>query len=464
MMLKKEAMEKSKVKVYDLIIIGAGAAGLFAGASLPCLNKTDVSLDKDTKLKVLMLEKNSKPGRKLLTTGGGQCNLTNTNNIKNFINHYGLNGRKIRSILYKFSNLSLMDFFEKKGLALTVQDSKRVYPQSLRSQDVLNILLKACETKGVEIRYSSTVTNIIQRNDLFFLTGKLNCKSHENKTHIDKAKVNNQQFWAKKVLVTSGGSSFPSTGSDGNLFPVLENLGLKIITPKPALTPIYVENYPYRPLSGISIRDVKLTIDNTDNGKINNTNRNNNNSQVLQEDLLFTHDCLSGPLALNASRYANPGLKLSINYLPQVSKEKLVEEFYSKNQSSKLQLTTCLFNTLNEFKAFPKSFGDLFCIRADIDPRNKASQISKSNLSKLFDLIIHDNFIISGTKGFKTAMATGGGISLDEINLNTMESTSYPGLFFAGEVLDVDGDSGGYNLQFAFSSAHLAASVISLTI
>lgn len=417
-------------EVYDLIVVGAGAAGLFAGASIGSL-------------KVLLLEKKPRPGRKLLATGGGQCNLTNAGNIKDFINHYGQNGPKIRPILYKFNNLALMDFFQSKGLPLVTQEDGKVYPKSLKAQDVLNVLLTSCQANGIEIKYSSPVTNIAKASEFFVVT--VNSESESQEMEL--------QFWAKKVLVTTGGSSFPTTGSDGSLFPVLENLGLKIVTPKPALTPISVENYPYSSLSGISIENIAITIDDI----FSKNKKDMMAGRIQTGDLLFTHDCFSGPAILNASRYANPGTKLSINYIPEASKEKLFEEFDQISKERRLQLDTCLYKSLNKFKTFPRNFCDLICQRANLNPKAQASQINKSRLNALFDLVVQDNFSISGTKGFKTAMVTAGGLSLDEVNLKTLESLAWPGLYFAGEVLDVDGDTGGYNLQFAFSSARLAA-------
>jgi predicted Rossmann fold flavoprotein len=410
---------KDKEMIYDLIIIGGGASGLFAGASLP------------KPLNGLILEKSRSPGIKLLMTGSGQCNMTHTGSIKDFISHYGENGNRIRPILYGYNNLRVMEFFKERGVPLLEREDGKVFPKSLKARDILSVLMKCCDDNGFGFQYSFPVTDIT----IEFNAYTVHC--------------GNKKYEAKNLIVATGGCSYPATGSDGSIFPILAEKGIKVVTPKPGLVPICVENYPYKSLSGVSVPGAKITVG---NGKKNVTNG----------DLLFTHNSFSGPAMLNISRYADPGARLCINYCPGISYEQLANTFTSATSGNRKQLSTLLYEILNESSIIPKRMIDLLCLRCNVNPSGISSAVSKAQLNAIIRLITEDCFIISGTGGYKSAMVTAGGISLDEIHIKTLESKKYPGIYFIGEVLDVDGDTGGYNLQFAFSSAHGAASNINV--
>lgn len=402
--------------IYDLIIIGAGAAGLFAGASLPF------------PVNGLIIEKKSTPGRKLLMSGAGQCNLTHGGSIKDFIPHYGSNGTKIRSVLYRFNNLSVIDFFESKDIPLFAREDEKIFPKSLKSQDVLQALVEGCGENGLRFLFSSPVDRITVDDQVY----TVHCGS--------------SAYATRKLIIATGGCSYPATGSDGSLFPVLQDMGIAVTPLTPALVPIYAADYPYRELSGISFQNAEVTI----------------HSHTRTDALLLTHNFFSGPAILNLSRYARPGDLIRINYFPCRSEEVIRKELTQAMAGNSRQLLTALYDYFKQASGdpsaeIPKRFLELICKRAGIDPSVKASRTTHAQLNAAIRLIVRDEFRIQKLGGYEAAMVTAGGVSLSEINLKSMESTRYPNLFFAGEVLDVDGDTGGYNLQFAFSSGHLVS-------
>ncbi|MDF2654534.1 MAG: NAD(P)/FAD-dependent oxidoreductase [Bacillota bacterium] len=415
--------------IYDLIIIGAGAAGLYAGASLPC------------KKNGLILEKSASPGKKLLLSGAGQCNLTHGGSIKDFISHYGLNGNRVRTILYRCSNQSVIDFFTECGISLFEREDGKIFPKSLRATDILDCLTEQCRKNGLELRCSSAVNRIIyhpESDDTGVLYTIVSGTSH---------------LQTKKIIIATGGCSYPITGSDGSLFPMLQALGLSLNPLKPALAPLFVEEYPYNDLSGISFQNAAVSLFAA--GK-----------QIAENcgPLLFTHNSFSGPGILNLSRYVTSGMQLSVCYYPGRSEDVVLKELSSALSSSSKQFLTEIYEYFNRNRSkeqtdleMPKRFLEVLCKRIGIDPAAKAAAIGKNQLRSIVKLILQDKFVLSKTGDFNTAMVTAGGILLDEINTKTMESKRYPGMYFAGEVLDIDGDTGGYNLQFAFSSGWLAA-------
>ena len=398
---------------HDLIIIGAGAAGLFAAANVPDGWKT------------LVLEKMDSPGKKLLLTGSGQCNLTNDEPIKGFLARYGDNGKHLRPVLFPFSNLALIEYFEKNGLPLKVREDGKVFPDSMKSIDVLDLLLSQINSNGVTISYLISITAISEQD------GSEGCRFIIETTE--------GQYFAKNVLVATGGESYPQTGSDGSVFECLEQLGIRLIPRRPALVPIYVTDYPYSSLSGLTFPNCAISI----------TCSNSNKPVRTEGSLLLTHKGLSGPPILELSRYVTSGDELTINYLPGRVSEDLRLELINTAAGDPRQIITIL----ESLTTLPRSFLEFVCSRSNIDKSEKASRLTGQEMGAISECLTADIYNISGTGDFSLAMTTTGGVSLDEIDLRTMEAKRCPGLYFAGEVLDVDGDTGGYNLQFAFSSA-----------
>ncbi|MDO4482228.1 MAG: aminoacetone oxidase family FAD-binding enzyme [Bacillota bacterium] len=395
--------------VYDVIIIGGGAAGLFAAASAPA------------KVNGLILDKSSAPGRKLLMSGAGQCNITHGGSIKDFICRYGDNGSRIRASLYKFSNLSLIDFFEKRGVKTLERDDGKVFPKSMDAGTVLDCLLSAGREKGFQLISSCEVSEI-------------NCGE------VFSLNSSKGRFICRKLIICTGGCSYPSTGSDGKFFPVLEKMGFDIITPKPALVPVSVEGYPYGELSGVSVKNAEIS----------------SGSHRVKGDLLFTHSNFSGPAALHISRYVKPGSEIRICFCTEKSIEAVSGELSAlrKDKSSSRKEAVTVLKSL--FPSLPSAFVEKVFTDEGFDEHLGFADFSSKAAASVLKRIFSDTYKVSGTGGFSTAMATAGGVSLKEITVKTGESKKFPGLYFAGEVLDVDGDTGGYNLQFAFSSGYNA--------
>lgn len=409
---------------YEVIIIGAGAAGLFCGANLDLKNK-----------KGLILDKSSKPGLKLLVSGSGQCNFTHGGDIRDFVDKYGDNGKKIRGILYKFSNEKVVEYFQNRGLKTIEREDGKVFPQSLRAEDVRALLINEIKNNGFEIKTQEGVIDIrkIQGADSHL---------YEVRTEVGgKERV----YTADNVVVSAGGISYPKTGSDGSIFKAMESLeGIEIVPLRPSLVPIYVEGYGYSNLSGIAIRNVEISLDTEEKKK----------RKSRMGDLLFTHKNLSGPAIIDFSRYLNQGDRFKVNYIPQG---------FKSGESLKAQgINKSLGNYLLEETNLPKAFIQEIINKVEgITWDDKTASVSGGKIKELQALLTGEIFIVNGKAGLDKAMATAGGVALSEISTKTMESKKHPGLFFCGEVLDVDGDSGGYNIQFAFSSGYLAAQHIS---
>lgn len=390
--------------IYDCIITGGGASGLFCAAN--------------TKLsgKGLILEKTLYPGTKLLMSGNGQCNITHSGPIKDFVPCYGENGSKIRTCLYKSDNRSLISFLKDNGIPVTIRNDGKVFPASMKARDILKMLIERSTNNGFELICNQKVLKISPYKNLWELkTGK-------------------ESYLAKTVVIATGGCSYPATGSDGSFFKVLKkDLDISVTSLRPALASIQVEGYLYSGLSGISFDNVNLSI--YGEGK---------KALHSQGSFLFTHRDFSGPAILNISKYAHPGDKLKINYMYPMDFTQVSDILKSLTYGNKSRISTLLSSSLS----LPKRFAQIL------------TENYGNSLKKLSSVLTGEEFIIKSTSGFNKAMATSGGIELSQINTSTMEFKKYPRLFAIGEALDIDGITGGYNIQFAYSSAKAASSQI----
>lgn len=396
----------------SLVIVGGGPAGLFC--ALQAANEN---------IHVLVLEKKQSCGNKLLISGSGQCNITHDGEIRQFLTHYGDNGSFLKPSLLNFGNQDLISFFNERGVPLEIEPGGKVFPISRKASDILDLLILECKKNGVQIKKSSPVTNIEYIEDRFQVT-----------TDIDKISSN-------FLVIATGGETYPATGSTGDGFRFASRLGHTVSETGSALTGIQVKDYKFSDLSGISFADLAISLF-----------RNGKKIKSHMGDILFTHSGLSGPGILDFSRYIRPGDILKISLIPGLDTREMNEVLIKKiSESGTKQVRT----VLSGFD-LPERVVRRLMELANVDPDLTGPHLTKKDRIALIDLITACPFEVSKLGGPDEAMATRGGISLTEINSKTMESRIISGLFFVGEVLDIDGDTGGYNLQAAFSTAKLA--------
>ena len=396
---------------FDLIIIGGGPAGLFAALTAA-----------SSGMHVAVLEKNAQPGKKLLISGSGQCNVTHAGEIRDFPSLFAKAKRFVQPSFLNFSNDQLFRFFSDRGVPLEDRGDGKIFPESRRSRDILDVLLKECHLHKVRFLYKSSVSAVKQSGGSFLVTaGRL--------------------FSSDLLVIACGGMSYPSTGSTGDGYRLAESLGHAIVAPVPALTPVLLHENPFAGCSGISFTAAVQVY------------RENKKAGEFEGDLLLTHKGLSGPVILNNSRYICSGDSLKIRIISSRNRADFQKELLQGAVKSGQK-------TLKRFlsaSGIPERLVDVLLENCGIQKDTVLSQFSRTGRMELLDCLFGFPVKVLGLGGFNIAMATAGGVSLDEIAPRTMESKIVQGLFFAGEVLDVDGDTGGYNLQFAFSSGKLAA-------
>ncbi len=395
--------EVASLVFWETIVIGAGSAGLFFAA-----NQKSRSC--------LVLEKTEKIGQKMLLSGGGACNLTHAGNMKDFVSKYGEKGKNIRTVLYKYNNEILKSYIEKNGVSLIEREDGKIFPKSMKANEIKSLLEQNCRNKQVVIKKSESVTKVEIQEDKTFIV--------------------NEKYKTSNLVIATGGVSYPETGSDGEIFKLINNLGMKIVEPKEALVPLEIKEYPFRNIEGVAVKECQVKIlDGKTNKKI----------AEKTDDLLFTKKCLSGPVILNISRYYEEGRKISLCF----TKKKNIISTKNINQS--------ILNFLTNELSIPKSLTLELLKILKVDENQKASAVASKTLRPFVEGFV---FELVGTEGFNKAMATAGGVDIEEMNTSTFESKKIKGLYIIGEALDIDGDTGGYNLQFAFSSAMAAAESI----
>ncbi|MBI9033669.1 MAG: NAD(P)/FAD-dependent oxidoreductase [Bacteroidales bacterium] len=401
--------------IFDVIIIGGGPAGLFAATSL--------SEEKN----VLVLEKNAAAGRKLLMAGSGRCNITHDGNISEFLKHYGGNFRFLKTALRAFTNKDMLTFFKERGLETIADKNGKIFPSTENANDVLNVLLKACRDNQVKLNYNEAVVSLEKEGELF------------------KIKTNNSEYQCRNLVIATGGKSYPKSGSSGDGYGFAEILGHSIVEPRPALSPVFVNQWSFAEISGVSLQQ-----------RIIYLYRNNKKIKQHCGDIGFTHKGLSGPGILDFSRFFEEGDVLKINILNK-NQDELREDFIEK---MKIEGKTSIKKYLKQFE-IPESLIKILLTEAELEPEAKLATINSKTRNRLIELFCEYPIPIDRIGGFNMAMATCGGVSINEVSQKTMASKRISNLYFAGEVLDVDGDTGGYNIQAAFSTAYLAAKNIS---
>jgi len=405
---------------YDLIIVGAGPSGLFCAIN---------SMQKGKK--ILILEKKNSPGHKLLISGTGQCNITHDGDIQDFLDHYGDHGRFLRPALLGFTNSDLISFFKEKGLGMIREKGDKIFPETFRARDVLNILTLQCSERGVVIKCNQAVKSIT-RNEDGFLVG---CKGGSYRSRL--------------LVIATGGCSYPATGSSGDGYRFASILGHRIVEIGPALTPLLIKDYPFSDLAGLSFPDMKISL--YRHAKI----------REHRGDILFTHEGLSGPGILDLSRYIRAEDVIKLSLAPADKREALEEWLVDRAREDGKK---SLLSVLADLPRFVPSSVPLYprLIKRMLEISGMASdlqvaQLSREMRNRLIDNLTGISLVVSDLCGYNTAMVTRGGVETMEVNPKTMQSRLVEGLYLVGEVLDVDGDTGGYNLQAAFSTGMLAA-------
>jgi predicted Rossmann fold flavoprotein len=406
-------MTGSEPMIYDLIIIGAGPGGLMAAVEAGRKGFT-----------VLLLEKNNRPGKKLLVTGSGQCNLTNDLPLQEFLKHYHDKSRTAGKTIRQFPPEALIKWFETVGVPMETTFSGKVFPKSRKASDVLQALLRQAEASAVKLICDTRVISM-QHTCTGFI---INTAEHS--------------FNSKQVLIATGGCSYPSLGTTGDGFKLAASLGHRIIPPRPSLAAVQISDYLMADLAGLTISPSYLTLWREERKMADYTG-----------DLLMTHSGLSGPVILNHSRDFQSSDILTLNLAAPYNEEKFAVFLLEKlNESGKRQVRTAMMNDM-----IPKRLIEKMLSMAEIPEALTSSQLSKEQRRRIVRLMTQMPFRIKNVAGYDEAMATAGGIDTEEINAVTMESRIVPGLYFAGEVIDIDGMTGGFNLQFAFSSGFAAA-------
>ncbi len=402
-----------------VVVVGGGPAGLMAAGQAA-----------EWGAEVLLLEKMDRPGRKLRISGKGRCNLTNVAPPDDFIAHFGPNGRFLRQAFARFFSTDLIAFFEERGVPTVTERGGRVFPASGRSQDVVDALTRWARSRGVTLRTRSPVGRLLVEAER--ITG-VRCRD-------------GRSYRADSVVVATGGGSYPGTGSTGDGYRLAEAVGHTIIPIRPALVPLETKGDTARRLQGLSLRNVsvRLLVD----GK----------GQAVQfGEMLFTHFGLSGPVILTMSRQAVDALRagrevaVSIDLKPALDEQKLDARLRRDLEAHGKQQFRILLKGLLPRKLIP-----VCASLTSISPTKVAHQITAQERRRLRTWLKDFRLSVTGHRPLAEAIVTAGGVSTREIDPRTMASRLVLGLAFAGEVLDIDGDTGGYNLQAAFSTGWLA--------
>ncbi|MDD7793851.1 NAD(P)/FAD-dependent oxidoreductase [Clostridium sp. 'White wine YQ'] len=404
-----------------VIVIGGGPAGMMA-AITSAKNGNEV----------ILIEGNDRLGKKLFITGKGRCNVTNAKDISEFFEYIPGNPYFLYSALYTYTNQDVMNFFEGKNIKLKVERGDRVFPLSDKSSDIIKGLENELNDLGVKIYLKSKVSDIIIEND-------------EVKAVILE---NNQKITGDHFIIATGGKSYPLTGSRGEGYKFAQKLGHKIVALKPSLVPIELKEDWVKELMGLSLKNVQVKLINSKDKKV---------QYKEQGEMLFTHFGISGPLILSASRYVkdNIPMEISINLKPALDNQELDKRIQKDFQKF---LNKDFKNSLDEL--LPKKLIPIIIKLSGIDENKKVNSITKEERKKLVELIQNLTFTVKGLRPIEEAIVTAGGIDTKEIDPSTMKSKLISNISFAGEVMDVDAFTGGYNVQIALSTGYIAGTSI----
>ncbi len=408
--------------MYDIVVIGAGASGLIAAGRAAELGA-----------KVLLLEKNDRPGRKLLITGKGRCNITNQAATSELIKQVHPNGRFLKHAFSVFSPDDMIGMLSRFGLECILERGGRYFPESNRSVDVLNALLEYNRTGGVETWYSCRADRLLLTNNT------IEGLSIQRGSKLSKVT-------SPSVIVSTGGQSYPATGSTGDGYKLARACGHKIIPVRPALVPLETEGDIAQRMQGLSLKNVKASV--WANGR-----------KLADEfgEMLFTHFGISGPIILSLSRLVVDEMlsgkqpTIVVDLKPALDEKQLDKRLLrDANEQGKKKMANLFRQWL------PQTMIPVFLDITGVDPEKEAHQLTAAERKKVLFQMKNLAFEITGYRPFKEAIITAGGINTQEVDSKTLQSKLVKGLYFAGEILDLDANTGGYNLQIAWSTGWLA--------
>ncbi len=409
-----------------VIVIGGGPAGMLAAISA-----------RKNGNEVIILEKMNMCGKKLLITGKGRCNITSSIDISEFINYIPGNGKFLYSAFNNFTNKDIISLLNKHNVKTKNERGNRVFPESDKSLDVLNALMQELKEQKIEIKTNTEVLEILQENN-----------------RVIGVKTSQETILADKVILATGGKSYPTTGSTGDGYKMAQKLGHTITTIRPSLVPLVAkEQDTCKRMQGLSLRNVSIKFKNLENGK-----------EIYDDfgEMLFTHFGVSGPTILSGTAHLlrvknidellkQNKIILSIDLKPALSEEKLdnriIQDFKKFNNKQ-------YKNSLEEL--LPQKMIPIIIEKTNINPNKKVCEITKEERQKLVKVLKNFTLTIKEFRSIEEAIVTSGGINIKEINSKTMESKIVRGLFFAGEIIDVDAYTGGFNLQIAYSTGYTA--------
>ena len=421
-MINQEKNSINTPKIWDVAVIGGGPAGMMAAGRLA-----------EKGASVILIEKNEKLGKKLLITGGGRCNMTNNElDVRKFLEKFKDSAKFLFSTFSQFSVKETLDFFHDRGLETKLEENGRVFPADEKASSVFAVLTKYIEQGGVIIKTGNPVVEIIKNN---------------KENNIESVRLANGEITqAKAFVLATGGKSRPETGSTGDGFVWLKNLGHKVIPPNPSLVPVAIKDAWVKELSGVVLPMVKITV------------FQNNKKQVSKKGrILFTHFGLSGPTILNMSKDIGELLKygevvISLDFFPNSGYDNLntmLQDLF-KNQSNKK-----IKNSFDEIIPL-KSIHEIIFKMAKIDPETFCHSITREERLSLIKVLKDIPVQVKGLLGVDKAIVTSGGVSLEEVDWKTMRSLLFKNLYFVGDILDIDRPSGGYSLQLCWTTGRVA--------
>lgn len=421
-MIDKEKNSINTPKIWDVVVIGGGPAGMMSAGRLA-----------ERGASVVLIEKNEKLGKKLLITGGGRCNMTNNElDVRKFLEKFKDSAKFLFSTFSQFGVKETLDFFHDRGLETKLEENGRIFPADDKASSVFAVLIKYIEQGDVVVKTGNPVVEIIKNN---------------KENNIESVRLaNGEIIQAKSFVLATGGKSRPETGSTGDGFVWLKNLGHKVIPPNPSLVPVAIKDAWVKELSGVVLPMVKITV------------FQNNRKQVSKKGrILFTHFGLSGPTILNMSKDIGELLKygevvISLDFFPNSGYDNLntmLQDLF-KNQSNKK-----IKNSFDEIIPL-KSIHEIIFKMAKIDPETFCHSITREERLSLIKVLKDIPIQVKGLLGVDKAIVTSGGVSLEEVDWKTMRSLLFNNLYLVGDILDIDRPSGGYSLQLCWTTGRVA--------